>query len=208
MSKLRTAIFRRFTAVSQMADFQQATTHFRNGDYAKSLVHLIRTRDILENANQQNSVDFYQTVRRLSHVYFQTENFKLAESTLQEGLALLLKHHSDDLLLNSHYSTMAKFYLMANLEKAVKLLSALLSPSQIQKVPFTFQSEFKLLLGVLLPDSLCFKEGIQSRQSDFERRDQLDCQQRNQRFCLQQPFDCQLVCLPVGSQARLQSCRF
>lgn len=207
MSQLRRVIRRGAAGVSRIADFQQAVAAFNEGDFRGSLVHLVRTRDILENARQQDSVDYYQTVGRLAHVYFQTENFGLAETTLQEGLSLLLKHHSDDLLLHAHYGTMAKFYLATNLEKAVKLLAALLSPSQLQKVPFNFQTEFRFLLGVPLSDGLRAEEGVRTRPGGPQRSHQLDGQQRAPGGRLQQPVDGRLVRPPDGPQTGLPAGR-
>lgn len=51
-------------------------------------------------------------------------------------------------MLYNQYANLAKFFILTNLDRAIQLLAALLSRGQIERVPFNFQSEYRLLLGV------------------------------------------------------------
>ena len=45
--------------LNQAADYQEALRYIQAKDYKNSLTHLFRTRDILDNAKQQKSMEYF-----------------------------------------------------------------------------------------------------------------------------------------------------
>jgi hypothetical protein len=48
-------------------DYQEALKYLQAKDYKNSLVHLFRTRDILDHAQQQGSLEYYHVSNKCCH---------------------------------------------------------------------------------------------------------------------------------------------
>lgn len=75
-------------------------------------------------------------------------NYAESESYLQKSLDIILKIENEDLSLYTHYANIVHFYMKTNIDRALQILSALLSKNQRHKIPFNFQNDFLFLIGV------------------------------------------------------------
>ena len=136
----------------------------------------------------------------MARVNFQVSNFQAAEQNLQRALNVLLKLEDVELVLYNHYNNMAKFYLHTNLERAVQLLSALLSKPQRAKIPFNFQNDYLFLLGVSSPDGKHSEERVQARSRVVQRVPGVNHQLGTEGNVLQQLGSAQLVRLQTSAE--------